>query len=135
MIGGILDLRELEVSDVMVHRTNMFTINADEPSEQIIKAVLESGYTRVPVWREDQDNIVGILHARDILAAVSKRRGDASLPQPLLDAGTVRNARGHHLPRPFGIRPGQEAHLFTVDLGTTCFGAGGEAVAISEDKG
>ncbi len=78
MIGGILDLRELEVSDVMVHRTNMFTINADEPSEQIIKAVLASGYTRVPVWREDQDNIVGILHARDILAAVSKRRGDAS---------------------------------------------------------
>ncbi len=78
MIGGILDLRELEVSDVMVHRTNMFTINTDDPPGQIIKAVLDSGYTRVPVWRDDQDNIVGILHARDILGAVSKRRGDAS---------------------------------------------------------
>ncbi|MEM7428129.1 MAG: HlyC/CorC family transporter [Pseudomonadota bacterium] len=78
MIGGILDLRELEVFDVMVHRTNMFTINIDDPSEQIIKAVLDSGYTRVPAWKDEQDNIVGILHARDILAAVSQSKGETS---------------------------------------------------------
>ncbi len=78
MIGGILDLKDLEVSDVMVHRTNMFTINIDDPVDQIIKVVLESGYTRVPAWKDDQDNIIGILHARDILGAVSKSKGDAS---------------------------------------------------------
>ncbi len=78
MIGGILDLRELEVFDVMVHRTNMFTINIEDSADQLIKAVLDSGYTRVPAWKDDQDNIVGILHARDILAAVSKTKGDAS---------------------------------------------------------
>ena len=78
MIGGILDLRELEVFDVMVHRTNMFTINIDDPAEEIIKAVLDSGYTRVPAWKDEQDNIVGILHARDILAAVSQEKGETS---------------------------------------------------------
>jgi Mg2+/Co2+ transporter CorB len=72
MLGGILDLRELEVSDVMVHRTNMYTIDAGEPADKIIAQALASAFTRIPLWRDDPDNIVGILHAKDLLRAVNQ---------------------------------------------------------------
>ncbi|MGI9372024.1 MAG: HlyC/CorC family transporter [Hyphomicrobiales bacterium] len=78
MIGGILDLHDLEVSDVMVHRTNMYTIDIKRPPAELIEDVLKSGHTRVPIWRDDPDNIIGILHAKDLLGALSKKRGDAS---------------------------------------------------------
>jgi Mg2+/Co2+ transporter CorB len=76
MMGGLLDLRELTVSDVMVHRTEMVTINADDPPEEIVDAVLKSEYTRVPLWRGSPENIVGILHAKDLLRATQSADGD-----------------------------------------------------------
>ncbi len=78
MLGGILDLRELEISDVMVHRTKMHLIEASLPANEVIANILTSGFTRVPVWRDDTDNIVGILHAKDLLAALQHNKGDAS---------------------------------------------------------
>ena len=76
MLGGILDLRDLEVSDVMVHRTKMQTIETTLPNEEIVDAVLSSGYTRMPVWENEQDNIVGILHAKDVLKGLMDVGGD-----------------------------------------------------------
>ena len=70
MMGGVLDLRELEVANVMVHRTEMMTLNADDPTEEIVRAMLASEYTRVPLWRGSPENIVGILHAKDLLRAI-----------------------------------------------------------------
>jgi Mg2+/Co2+ transporter CorB len=70
MLGGVLDLRELHVLDIMVHRTKMATIDIGEPVARIIDAVLASQYSRMPVWRETPDNIVGILHSKDLLAAL-----------------------------------------------------------------
>ncbi|MDX2157508.1 MAG: HlyC/CorC family transporter [Hyphomicrobiaceae bacterium] len=72
MLGGILDLRDLQVLDVMVHRTKMETIDSDEPPRQVVEAVLASQYTRVPVWRGQPENIVGVLHTKDLLAALAK---------------------------------------------------------------
>lgn len=69
-LGGLLDLKELEVSDVMVHRTGMRSINGDAPAEQIVREVLASPHTRMPVWREDIDNIVGIIHTKDLVRAL-----------------------------------------------------------------
>ncbi|MFC0244669.1 HlyC/CorC family transporter [Falsochrobactrum ovis] len=69
-LGGLLDLKELEVSDVMVHRTGMRTINGDAPADQIVREVLASPHTRMPVWREDIDNIVGIIHTKDLVRAL-----------------------------------------------------------------
>jgi Mg2+/Co2+ transporter CorB len=69
-LGGVLDLRELQVDDIMVHRTEMETINADDPPAKIVDDVLRSQYTRVPVWKDQPDNIVGILHSKDLLAAL-----------------------------------------------------------------
>jgi Mg2+/Co2+ transporter CorB len=77
MLGGLLDLGELLVSDIMVHRTRMATINADLPAEEVVHAVLASPHTRLPLWRERPDNIVGILHAKDLLRALSAAAGDA----------------------------------------------------------
>ncbi len=78
MLGGLLDLRELEVADVMVHRTRMRTIDADLKPDEIVREVLASPYTRLPLWRERPDNIVGILHAKDLLRALDAVGGDTS---------------------------------------------------------
>jgi Mg2+/Co2+ transporter CorB len=76
MFGGLLDLRELEVSDVMIHRTEMITLDVDQPSEDIVRAVLAAPVTRVPLWRDTPENIVGILHAKDLLRAIQAAGGD-----------------------------------------------------------
>jgi Mg2+/Co2+ transporter CorB len=78
MFGGLLDLRELQVSDVMVHRTEMVTINADLPAEELVREVLASEYTRIPLWREKPENIVGVLHAKDLLRAIRNAEGDTT---------------------------------------------------------
>jgi Mg2+/Co2+ transporter CorB len=77
MLGGLLDLRELTVADVMVHRTKMRAINADLSSEEIVREVLSSPYTRQPLWRGSPDNIVGVLHSKDLLRALDAAGGDA----------------------------------------------------------
>jgi Mg2+/Co2+ transporter CorB len=78
MLGGLLDLRELQVSDVMVHRTEMVMINADLPPEELVREVLSTEYTRIPLWREKPENIVGVLHAKDLLRAIRASDGDTS---------------------------------------------------------
>jgi Mg2+/Co2+ transporter CorB len=78
MFGGVLDLRELVVSDVMVHRTNMISLNADDPPEALVNAVIASPVTRIPLWRGNPENIVGILHVKDLLRALHAVDGDAA---------------------------------------------------------
>ena len=69
-LGGLLDLHELEISDVMIHRTAMTSINVDLPPEVLIREILSSPHTRLPLWRTDTDNIVGIVHVKDVLRAL-----------------------------------------------------------------
>ena len=76
-LGGILDLHELEVSDVMIHRTNMETINVEDSPEQIVKQILDSPYTRIPLWKDENENIVGVIHSKDVLRALAGKKGDA----------------------------------------------------------
>lgn len=71
MLGGILDLRDLEVSDIMVHRKNIAMIDASQPNSEIISQALASPHTRIPLWRDEQENIVGVLHAKDLLRALA----------------------------------------------------------------
>jgi len=78
MMGGVLDLRELTVSDVMVHRTKMIMLDADDPPQATVDAVLAAPVTRLPVWRGAPDNIVGVLHAKDLLRALHAAGGDAT---------------------------------------------------------
>jgi Mg2+/Co2+ transporter CorB len=76
MLGGILDLADVEVSEIMTHRKSMETVDADSPIEQILEQVVASPHSRLPVWRGDPDRIVGVLHGRDLLAAVHAHRHD-----------------------------------------------------------
>src|SRR5512143_17769 len=76
MLGGVLDLRELTVSDIMVHRTKMDTVDADLPPEDIVDAALKSSHTRLPLWRGEREEIVGILHAKTLLRALRDVKGD-----------------------------------------------------------
>ena len=78
MFGGILDLRDLVVSDVMVHRTNMITLDADEKQEDLVNAVIASPVTRLPLWRGNPQNIIGVLHVKDLLRALHAADGDAN---------------------------------------------------------
>ena len=78
MLGGLLDLRQLEVSDVMVHRTEMIMVDAGQPPEEIVREVLAAPVTRVPLWRGTPENIIGILHAKDLLRAIQAAAGDLS---------------------------------------------------------
>lgn len=76
MIGGILDLRELSVADVMMHRTHMVSVDADLPARDIVAAVVESQHTRVPLWRGEPDNIIGVLHTKHLAFALVEHKGD-----------------------------------------------------------
>ncbi len=78
MFGGLLELSEVPVSDVMAHRTKIHLIDADLPPEELVREVIASPYTRMPLWRGDPDNIVGVLHAKDLLRAYVAAGGDAS---------------------------------------------------------
>ncbi|MGP9818384.1 HlyC/CorC family transporter [Salinarimonas sp. NSM] len=78
MLGGLLDLRELAVEDVMVHRTRMRMIDADLPPDAIVREVLTSPHTRLPLWRGRHEDIVGILHAKDLLRALDAVGGEAA---------------------------------------------------------
>ncbi len=75
MLDSILDLSEVEVGEVMTHRRNMFTVNIDQPVTQVVEDILKSPYTRIPLWKDDPDNIVGLLHAKNLLREVLRRGG------------------------------------------------------------
>ena len=78
MLSGILAMQDLEVSDIMVHRTKMTMIDGSEDPKEIVAKVLKSGHTRIPVWKESPDNIIGVLHAKNLFGALQKHTGDAA---------------------------------------------------------
>ena len=75
MLGGILDLRELSIGDVAIHRKNMIAVDADQTAAKIFEEVMAARHTRVPVWRETPDNIVGVLRTADVMRDFARRRG------------------------------------------------------------
>jgi Mg2+/Co2+ transporter CorB len=75
MIDGILDLRELRVGNVMQHRKQMTSIDLDLPARTIVEAVTASEHTRIPLWRGEPDNIVGVLNAKHLAQALVEQRG------------------------------------------------------------
>jgi Mg2+/Co2+ transporter CorB len=70
MLRSILDLADVEVGEIITHRRKVISVNADLPPRQIVEEVLQSPHTRLPLWQNDPDNIVGVLHAKALLRAV-----------------------------------------------------------------
>jgi len=70
MLRSVLDLADVQVGEIMTHRKGVQAINCDDAPEDIITQVLDSPYSRLPLWKDDADNIVGVLHAKALLREV-----------------------------------------------------------------
>jgi Mg2+/Co2+ transporter CorB len=75
MLEGFLDLARLRVADVMVHRKNMEVLDGGAAPQVIVERVLSSQHTRFPIWRDDLENIVGVLHLKVLLRTLVERKG------------------------------------------------------------
>lgn len=77
MLRSILDLFDVDVEDIMIHRKNVEMIDATQPVKKIIEQVLDSPYSRLPLYKDNQDNIVGVLHAKSLLKELNAAGGSA----------------------------------------------------------
>jgi len=78
MMRSILDLDEVEVGEIMTHRRNVSMIDLGNKPDEIVDQVLDSQFTRIPVYRDDQDNVVGVLHTKELLRDLRRQEGDVS---------------------------------------------------------
>jgi Mg2+/Co2+ transporter CorB len=67
----VLDLADLDVSEVMVHRRKIVMLDIEAPPREIVGQALESPFTRLPLYRNDPENVVGVLHAKDMARAIA----------------------------------------------------------------
>ena len=72
-ILGALDLGDRTVEEIMLHRSSIEMIDADLPPQEILEICLHSAHTRLPIFRGEQENIIGVLHAKDLLRAMYGR--------------------------------------------------------------
>ena len=80
MLRSVLDLAEVEVGEIMIHRKTITRLNVDDSPVAVVEQVLASPYTRLPLWRDDPDNIVGVLHTKELLRALrANPEADAEL--------------------------------------------------------
>lgn len=78
MLSSIIELAELQVEEIMVHRRNVNMINVDIPMAQIVDEVLHSAYTRIPVWKDSPDNIIGVINTKLLLQELRHCNGDTA---------------------------------------------------------
>jgi Mg2+/Co2+ transporter CorB len=79
MLRNVLDLGDRTVADVMTHRGNVALIDADAPPDSIVETALAAPYTRIPLYRGEADNVIGVIHAKDLFRAVRAAGGPAGL--------------------------------------------------------
>jgi len=78
MLRSVLDLADVTVGEIMIHRKKLASIDADLPISEIIEQIAASPFSRVPLWRGEPDNMVGVIHAKAMLRAVNAISGDLS---------------------------------------------------------
>ncbi|MDE1154064.1 MAG: HlyC/CorC family transporter [Micavibrio sp.] len=76
MLRSIMDLADVTVEKIMVHRKNVNMINLDTPVPQVVDEVLQSAFTRIPVWKDTPDNIVGVIHTKLLLQELRNCNGN-----------------------------------------------------------
>ncbi len=70
MLRSILDLVEVDIEEIMVHRKNVVMINVEQSMDKIVEEVLNAKHTRIPLWIDNPDNIVGVIHAKELLREI-----------------------------------------------------------------
>ncbi len=78
MLSSILDLNEVILDDIMIHRKSVEMVNADDAIDDIFSQIVSSAYTRLPLWKDDQDNIIGVIHAKELLRYLKACNGKIS---------------------------------------------------------
>ncbi len=91
MINNIFEFDDIDVTDIMTHRTDMVAVEDTDTLEDVVKLSIENGYSRIPVFHEDQDNIIGIIYIKDLLKYVSR-----ALPKTQSPTDVMRPA--HYVP-------------------------------------
>ncbi len=79
MINNIFEFDDLDAGDTMTHRTDMVAVEVNDSLEDVIRVSVEDGYSRIPVYEDDQDNIIGIVYIKDLLAYVGKKLPNKTL--------------------------------------------------------
>lgn len=87
MINNIFEFDDIDVADIMTHRTDMACVDVEDSLADIIKLSMEEGYSRIPVYEEDPDNVVGIVYIKDLLKYIG-----SSLPEALHLKDVMRKA-------------------------------------------
>jgi magnesium and cobalt transporter len=82
LIGNVLKVHDRNAADVMVPRVDIIAFDIDQPFDELVKLLIEHGHSRVPVYRETLDDVLGFVHVKDVLAPVADRR--AAKVAPLL---------------------------------------------------
>ncbi|MCB1839097.1 MAG: HlyC/CorC family transporter [Rhodospirillales bacterium] len=75
MLRSILDLADVDIEEIMIHRRNVNMINISRSTDEIIQDVLKSPHSRLPLWKDNQENIVGLLHVKNLLQALLQSGG------------------------------------------------------------
>ncbi len=75
MLGGVLDLNEIDVSEVMIHRKDVYSLDIMTSKEEVIGELLNSSHTRIPFWRDNPDEVIGVLHSKDLMRALHFHKG------------------------------------------------------------
>lgn len=97
MIHSILEFTDTVVREVMVPRIDITAVDIDDSLEDVLKAILEEGHSRIPVYEGSIDNIIGILHARDVLSEITRTQGFLPHPHRAGDAAPVPTRPGFSL--------------------------------------
>ncbi|MEP5567509.1 MAG: HlyC/CorC family transporter [Halioglobus sp.] len=97
MLLNILDLEEVSVDDIMVPRNEVFGIDLDDSDDEILRYIQTSSHTRLPVWKEDINNIVGMLHMRNMSRVIDSQ-------------GLDRNALEREMEKPYFIPESTPLH-------------------------
>ncbi len=79
MINNIFEFDDLDAGDTMTHRTDMVAVEVNESLQEVIDVSVENGYSRIPVYEDDQDNIIGIVYIKDLLEYVGKKLPNKTL--------------------------------------------------------
>lgn len=72
LLHNVFDFGDLQVKQIMVPRGKIFAIDIDKPREEIIEEVIDEGYSRIPVYKGDLNNIIGVLHSKDLLRLTAR---------------------------------------------------------------
>ena len=86
MLLNILDLEQVTVDDIMVPRNDVYGIDLDDSDEEILRAIQSSAHTRLPVWRENINDIVGVLHMRNMSRVIDKNGLDRTSLEEEMEA-------------------------------------------------